>query len=534
MMLIGFVSDENYLALCDVNVEVEQEGETIAVTQSTPRGAVILDIPPGDYELVLSKPGFGPKRVEASIAAGQPLQLRLLSDRLYGYAWPKWGRSGQPSELRVSSSTAYKAELWRYGREKEFVSLLGWLDEHGPRVMTQILPDEDFTITGTDWNRQGFTTGAYFVPRVTAPDRSGLYFIHITNEGGEFLSFPWIVAPRRPSARIAVVAGTNTWNAYNNFGGRSNYINSEGLLPAPTVNSRQDLRRYQDGPYKSQSAPNDEYPPLSFDRPEPACHVPLDAQLTDSIPGRLASTLAPGLWRLLGWLEQAGWDYDIYSDHQLHEGELDLDAYRVLVLDNHPEYWSRLAYERVRDWVNERGGRLAYLGGNGIDCEIEYSGFLAARHLTQHPDKANPQDAHLESRFHRSVDPTSALLGVIFTDPGEGTAAPYEVAAADHWVFAGTGLTNGDRFGERTLHERVPGGASGHETDERTVHSPAGTVLLAKGTNPDGGGAEMVYYETASGGGAVFSAGSITFIAALLVDRAVAMITNTVLAHFVS
>lgn len=532
-MVIGFVSDENYLALSGVGVEIVQDGETVAVVDSTPRGAIDANVPPGRYELVLAKAGYGPKRIEAELSEEKPLNLRLLADRVFGYPWPKWSRSGERAELRVSSPWSYRAELWRYGAEKELVSLLGWFDEHGPRAMTQILPDRDFTIDGTSWNTVGFTTGPYFIPRVTAPKRSGLYYVHVTTERGDFLSFPWVVAPARPQARIAVLAGTNTWNSYNNFGGRSNYINADGLPATPTVNTRQDLARYVRGTGATQSAPNDAYPPLSFDRPDVACHVRLEAELTDSIPGRVGSALAPGLWRLLGWLERNSWDYDLYSDHQLHEGVLDLDAYKVLVLDNHPEYWSRLAYERVRDWVKQRGGRLMYLGGNGIDCEIEFSGSLAARHLTHQPDPSNPDEAGLENRFHETYEPTSSLLGVTFTSAGEGTAAPYEVVAADHWVFSGTGLREGEQFGAQTQHERVPGGASGHETDKRTSNSPPDTVLLARGRNADGGGAEMVFYET-PGGGAVFSTGSITYIPALLVDPAVSMITNTVLSRFVS
>ena len=62
-------------------------------------------------------------------------------------------------------------------------------------------------------------------------------------------------------------------------------------------------------------------------------------------------------------------------------------------------------------------------------------------------------------------------------------------------------------------------------------HSPPGTLLLAKGLNPDQGGAELVYYETASGG-AVFSAGSITYPAALLVDVSLSRITVNVITHF--
>ena len=45
-----------------------------------------------------------------------------------------------------------------------------------------------------------------------------------------------------------------------------------------------------------------------------------------------------------------------------------------------------------------------------------------------------------------------------------------------------------------------PGGASAHETDKVSASSPEGVRRLAKGLNPDGGGADMVAYETPSGG----------------------------------
>lgn len=111
------------------------------------------------------------------------------------------------------------------------------------------------------------------------------------------------------------------------------------------------------------------------------------------------------------------------------------------------------------------------------------------------------------------------------------TAAPYRAIDASHWIFEGTGLRNGDLFGETTLHERVSGGASGHETDKRSASSPPNAVLLAKGTNADGGGAEIVYHEPGSGG-AVFSVGSITWIPALFPDERVSRITRNVLTHF--
>ena len=113
------------------------------------------------------------------------------------------------------------------------------------------------------------------------------------------------------------------------------------------------------------------------------------------------------------------------------------------------------------------------------------------------------------------------------------TSAPYRMINEDHWVFAGTGLRNGDLFGEKSLHERCAGGASGHETDKMSPNSPPETVLLAKGTNPDDGGAEMTVYELANGG-SVFSVGSITYPASLLVDDAISRITANVLSRFLS
>jgi N,N-dimethylformamidase len=94
-------------------------------------------------------------------------------------------------------------------------------------------------------------------------------------------------------------------------------------------------------------------------------------------------------------------------------------------------------------------------------------------------------------------------------------------------------LRNGDLFGQKTLHERIPGGASGHETDKRSAFSPGGTMLLAKGTNPDDGGSEIVLHEQRDSG-AVFSVGSITWVAALFVDDAVSAITRNVLDNFLS
>ncbi len=540
-MLIGYVSDERYVAVADVLAEFDRDGRSLVVVRSTPRGAIYADLEPGDYRITLVKPGFGSKSVALRLPQPAPHQFRLLSDDLLGYVWPKWVRSGERAEFRVHSVEAYRLSLWRYGLRKEFVRLLGWFDEHGPRAVMQITPDGDYTQTGCRWNTVGYGS-PHHTQFATGPERSGLYYFHAKDEAGRFFSFPWVVAPAKPSAPIVVLASTNTWSAYNNFGGRSNYINSHRLPDVPVVNARQDMLRYTHaGSFNVWGFADDEYAPLSFERPEPASVVPEDTEVTDPVEGRMHSGQAPGEWRLLGWLEREGYAYDLYAEHQLHAGALDLDAYKVLLLGVHPEYWSRQMYQRVKAWVHDRGGRLMYLGGNGLNCEVDFLDDATLRFKTQlvseggalgMRDLKDP-GIYYESRFHRTYESEANLLGVVCTETGIMTAAPYRVRHAAHWAFEGTGLSDGDTFGERSLHERVHGGASGHETDKMSPRfSPPGTVLLAKGTNPDDGGAEMVYYKVERSGGEVFSVGSITYPSCLLVDPHVSRVTKNVIERF--
>lgn len=533
MNIIGYVSDEDYVAIPGVAVEIESlTSGTVALATSSARGAIYGELPPGRYRVTLAKDGFGSKWVECDLAEGKPYQFRLLRDGIAGYMWPKWASAGEKSEIRVHSSEQYQLSLWRYGLRKEHVATLSWFDEHGPRATVQIAPDGDFTQTGMNWNQKGYAA-PHIQQFVTAPERSGLYYLWARTVSGKEFSFPWVVAPRKPKAKIAVLASTNTWNAYNNYGGRSNYINPQGLPATPTVNARLDLDRYTQ-PNPVWRFPDADYKPLSFERPEVVNdnfdNSPWDNRtIEDSIHGRSQCGLAPGEWRLLGWLEREGFEYDYYSEAQLHDGTLDLDSYKVLMISVHPEYWTREMFRRAKEWIVERGGRLMYLGGNGVNCEVtlEDDGTMLC---VTHDDTGSPK-GH-ESRMHRTYEPESSFLGVVFTHTGVMTSAPYKVLDEKHWLFAGTGLKNGDLFGEKTLHERVPGGASGHETDKLSPHSPPGLELVAKGTNVDDGGAELVYGKL--GKGAIFSVGSITWVSALFPDPHVSKVTRNALEHLLA
>ena len=142
------------------------------------------------------------------------------------------------------------------------------------------------------FNHQGFSNNPHHNNQnAEAPARSRLYYIHTESLTGKFFSFPWIVAPSvevpvmgtalhrmqqfipravvtpgteggcqqhlqstttagrpqvPPEGRppIAVLLANMNWNAYNSWGGRSNYIHPVDRPYLPGVNSRFDLDRY--------------------------------------------------------------------------------------------------------------------------------------------------------------------------------------------------------------------------------------------------------------------------------------------------
>jgi hypothetical protein len=106
--------------------------------------------------------------------------------------------------------------------------------------------------------------------------------------------------------------------------------------------------------------------------------------------------------RLAGARE--GFAYDLYAEAQLHDGVLDLDRYKVLILSIHLEYWTRETYFAVKRWLFERGGRLMYLAGNGINCEV-----------TLHPDGSMRCLSHVNAAVFSAGSIT--WVPALFTGP---------------------------------------------------------------------------------------------------------------------
>lgn len=332
---------------------------------------------------------------------------------------------------------------------------------------------------------------------------TGMYAAAIRAAGVPVRTVPFVVRPARPTASIAVLANTNTWCAYNPWCGINQYTDPYGVQ-------------------------------LSFEKPNPALDPfarIVDADVEGDQPTiAFDHHLLAAEVEILGWLERAGFDFDLYTDADFHAGIDGFDRYDALVLTAHPEYWTIEMFDRLTDYL-DGGGSLLYLGGNGIYERVDYADDRRTLVLR----RGDPEGARDLLRFNDRSE--RAVLGVAFEgvrDPSDpprlqrgnafGSFAPYRVTNADHRFFADTGLRNGDAF---VTTDGVVGGV-GWEVDTSfddgipagAGPAPEGLQLLAVGMlgerpgeagnwTPDHN-AHMTTYNH-PGGGLVFSAGSLVF-----------------------
>jgi hypothetical protein len=289
---------------------------------------------------------------------------------------------------------------------------------------------------------------------------------------GEVTYIPLILRalPSR-RARILVQASVNTWQAYNNWGGKSLYAhNSTDHVPANHV---------------------------SFSRPFGVwVGVPIRWEIG-----------------LLRFLERSGYDVSYTTDVDTDRKPGELRRHRLVISSGHDEYWSkrmRDAFEAARD----SGTNLAFLGADIADWQIRYED--KRRTIVEYRDaNTDPiRDPALKTvRFRNLVPPRHQceLLGIAYNYGLRGANDPprsYRVnpgALEDAW-FRKTGFT-----ATSTLPDSV-----GYEWDQirQGCAVPPLTVLFRyEGKLPNGHPttAEAVRY-VAPSGARVFSSGSLQFV----------------------
>ncbi len=367
--------------------------------------------------------------------------------------------------------------------------------------------------------------------------RSGLYAVRIRVGGTTVDHLPFFVTPPRGETRapLAWLAPTATYLAYANLlpphtyaavlAGRGGEFDAE-LLAAESEFGGGCYHSHADGSGIHHSS----------------CLRPLLSFRPGRDPwGLNADSL------ILRWLDASGIDYDVITDHQLHEEGLDLlSRYRVVLTGSHPEYDTTPMLDALEDWL-AAGGRLFYTGANGFYWRIALSGeWPAALELRRAEDgtrtwDSKPGEYHhawtgeLGGLWRRIGRPPNRLVGVGFCAQGFLEGLPYRLlpAARDPraaWIFEGVDGPEIGAFGPL-------GGAACEEIDraDTDLGTPPHALRLATATGfgPDmlktkeeflymvprdpedpNVRADIVFFETPKGG-AVFSTGSIAWAGCL-------------------
>jgi hypothetical protein len=327
---------------------------------------------------------------------------------------------------------------------------------------------------------------------------SGLYNARLYDGTASF-NLLFVVKPAPGSeANIALLASTNTWQAYNDWGGASFYRCGIPVCSGGTYSTL-----------------------VTLDRPNPGAAGSMH--------------LAGGERFIIRWLETNGYHYSMLSDSDLHGDPTALQPFSTVMISTHSEYWSKEMYDALQCF-HDSGGNILYLSGNGIYWKVTFAG---RQMEVQKGGGIHEQTGERGGLWRNLARPEAALLGVRYDARHYPDCGPYVVRSgqASSWIFAGTGLQDGDSFGISGLNTATcaSGAASGWEQDGiDPAHQPPDLVFLAEGLVDGGAGADMTYYEAASDppSGGVFSVGSITFGGSLAVDPNLSQIVSNVLTHY--
>ncbi|HYM20067.1 MAG TPA: N,N-dimethylformamidase beta subunit family domain-containing protein [Candidatus Kapabacteria bacterium] len=415
-------------------------------------------------------------------------------------------RKGDTLRFYISTSQPqFDLGIYRLGFEKVKITSI----DHIPGGV-QAVPDSAYRY-GCHWK----STLSIAIPMSWA---SGVYEADFpTDSGTKQIVFIVKEQTLGSHSKTLVCLTVNTWQAYNNFGGKSVY----------NYNSTQ----------------NDYSPIVSFDRPfsnETANHYYLWAN------------------KLVKWMEREHFDAEFCTNIDLDRNPQMLDHYDVYCTVGHDEYWTHPERDQIQSFV-DRGGRLIILGGNTCwwQARLEENEHIFVCYKNQINDPLKGiQDSLVSDLWTSSTvnDRENKLTGTSFENGGyvnnkgiypvsKGYGG-YSVQHSNSWIFDKTWLHTGDVFGQTSA-------VVGYETDGALYRWSSDSLLELIGTDEtpsnfrilglspastEGGGligaATMGWYAKKNGG-AVFNAASINWANGLDAhDTDVEQITRNVFEKF--
>ena len=337
------------------------------------------------------------------------------SEMIEGYCSKTSVRPGEEIDIFLSANPATHVEIDFYrmgyygGKGGRHISRLG------PFAVTPqpTPPVGERRLRECRWER---TT------RLTIPREwlSGVYLGKLSCAGHRYQSYVIFVVRDDRKADLLFQTSDTTWQSYNKWPDAFSLYDSD----PPRRPWGPDTMVTYDRPYGK-------YP-----------------QVVENILSQGSGSFLLWEYPLCFWLEQHGYDVTYSSNIDTHVDRKGLDRVRCFLSIGHDEYWSLEMYDHVKSAI-QGGLSVAFLCGNSVSGVIPLD--------LKNPEGRPGRRFYRSGRFGGGSDPEGApavkwekdgppeelLIGAKTMNPANGSAN-WTATKADHWMFAGTGMKNGD------------------------------------------------------------------------------------------
>ena len=439
-----------------------------------------------------SKLGWG--RPGRAIAASNPTQSEnekpgssdwettqvALNGEIEGYASRTSVNRGEQIQLFVNTADpTYTIDVFRMGWYGGLGArrILPTISRAGTRQVIP-MPDPDTGMVECNWSDPCILTASSATDATEWP--SGVYLARLTGSSGKQSYIMFTIRDDARASAYLFLCAVNTYQAYNNWGGKSLYdFNSTG----PRASKVSYNRPYAINPYGTR----------------------LDGA---------GDFLRWWEYNMVRFLELEGYDVTYTTDVDADRNGPSLLVHQGLLIIGHNEYWS---WEMRQNIIAARddGVSLGFFSANNCFWQIRYEPspvtgdtkrtIVCYKNATADPyaldsDSSNDEFVTVQWREPPVNLPEGAFIGVEYgAEPGDGGDIVIENAAS--WVCSNTGLQNG-------VH--LPG-LLGYEVDTEAGNQPAGTQRIAHSPIPNSSfTADMTVY-VAESGAIVFATGSMDF-----------------------
>ncbi len=372
----------------------------------------------------------------------------MSGEHLGAFCWPQSIAPADGLDLFVSARGSVDIAVTRVdGRAPEFDTPIVALA--GVEAEPQAAGD-DVGRTGCDW-----TAMHQFDTTDWSP---GLYLVAVTPQGvapSATVDTSWayvVVRPSRPRHRRVLMLATNTWNAYNDWGGANLYTSATHLSyrrPLPAGFLRKAVGA---GERFAQTASGQrslaDFQAYTREHGYTTWHG--------------AAGFAAYEERFVRWSIANDVEIDIVLDRDVHADPTLLDGYDMAVSVGHDEYTTWEQRDHLDSFVAD-GGRLVFMSGNAHywQVRIEDDTMVCFKHRYEDDpvlaDKDQQRARRVTSIWSDPLigRPENELTGVSFIRGGYARMASrvrngsggYTVHRPEHRFLDGTGLGWGDILG---------------------------------------------------------------------------------------